>query len=254
MTYDGIDTAYKITADIARQLKDNGYKFIARYLVPNSGSTAWKALTKTEADTIREAGLAVMPIWETASNRVKGGETAGKADAKIARKLAKEMEIPAGTIIYFAADYDVPASDLSYVKEYYKTAQEHLGEYVVGVYGGERVCTAMSALGFPVWQCVAWTNRFIGAADVIQYEWQGGDNAKALTAIIGIPVDLDSAKTMDGMWKSNTEAWYEEPMKWAMENGIIADGEPTDVATKADIAQMCYYLDKRYSGLLTDEL
>lgn len=36
MTYEGIDTAGRISADKARILRENGMSFVARYLVPET--------------------------------------------------------------------------------------------------------------------------------------------------------------------------------------------------------------------------
>lgn len=49
------------------------------------------------------------------------------------------------------------------------------------------------------------------------------------------------------------EPWYAEPMRWAKENGILDGTRPEDFATRAEVAQMFYNLDKRHSGLLTDD-
>ena len=50
--YDGVDTAAKITAATARTLRQEGYSFVVRYLVPDSGGTAWKALTAAEVSAL----------------------------------------------------------------------------------------------------------------------------------------------------------------------------------------------------------
>lgn len=47
--------------------------------------------------------------------------------------------------------------------------------------------------------------------------------------------------------------WYAEAMDWAKENGVCDGTRPEDVATRAEVAQMFYNMDKRYSGLLTDD-
>lgn len=257
--YQGIDTAAKITAKTAEILKREGFSFVARYLVPDSGNTAWKALTAAEAKIIRDAGLAVMLCWETTASRVKGGEVYGEEDAKTARKLAEEMGIPAGTVIYFAADYNVPDADFAAVDGYLAAAMMHSGLYTVGLYGHEKVVNAMREQyeRLKCWQCVAWSNAFSDAAGVIQYEWQGGANAKALTQKIGVAVDLDAAASLDGMWlpeARHTEA--EDAHKWCISMGITDD-------SMRDVSQteLMFYRYHRMavpddyksvSGLLTD--
>lgn len=258
MIYQGIDTAARITPGMAKILRENGVSFAVRYLVPESGSTAWKALTAAEAADIRDAGLALMLVWETTAGRVKSGAAGGAEDAVKARKLAEDMGVPSGTVIYFAADYDVQESDLETVRAYYRAARVACGKYVIGVYGGERVCKAMADAGFSyLWQCVAWTNEFIPAAHVIQYEWQFGSDAQALTTKVGVAVDLDSASTLNGMWlpvQKDTEA--EDAHKWCVSVGIT-DASMRDVR-QTELMLWRYYRyctpedPKSESGIISD--
>ena len=261
MNYDGIDTAARITPETAQKLRENGFSFVARYLVPEEGMTKWKALSASEAQDIRAAGLALMLVWETASERVKVGAAAGAEDGVKAKKLAEAMKIPAGTAIYFAADYNVPDADLSVAEAYFRAARIACSKYPAGVYGGEKIITHMAAKGFArLWQCVAWTNTFV--APVIQYEWQYGENAKALTEKIGVAVDLDSAETLSGMWMPYTEyadgdgtvVEYEDAMKWARSFKLVTD-DMKDVSRFAVMLRRYHNVfsaaedDKKYSGL-----
>ena len=226
MTYEGIDTAAKISAEQAKILRENGISFVCRYLVPNSGSTAWKALTAEEAKGLIDAGMAILPCWETTANRMKGGHDAGKADGAAAKALAEEMGIPAGTVIYFAADYAVPDSDFAKIYAYLYAATVAANPYRVGLYGSQNVVDAMDvrkACEF-FWQCVGGSKKFLPCANVIQYQSQDGTDAKALKAKVGFAVDLDRAETLDGMWQpENPDSEEETAMKWAKENGIVTD-------------------------------
>lgn len=226
MIYDGIDTAAKISARAAKTLRDEGVSFAARYLVPDSGSTAWKALTASEAKGLRDAGLAILLCWETSANRMKGGYDVGQVDGAAARKLAQDMGVPAGTVVYFAADYAVPESDFDVIYDYLYAASVSAYPYKVGLYGSENVVREMDErkVCLHFWQCVGGSNQFLPCAKVIQYQWQGGDEAKALASKVGFAVDLDSAETLDGMWlpeKPSTEE--EDAHKWAVEAGIVDD-------------------------------
>lgn len=256
--YNGIDTAAKITANAAKILREEGFSFVARYLVPNSGNTAWKALTASEVKDIRDARLAVMLCWEATASRVKGGAAAGAEDGRTVRKLGEGMGVPAGTVIYFAADYNVPASDYDAVDAYLDAAMMNCGLYIAGLYGHENVVNAMAKRGYKhFWQCVAWSNEFSDAAEAIQYQWQGSPDALAVKDKIGVAVDLDSAASLNGMWLPepvNTEA--EDAHKWCIDMGISDD-------TMRDVSQtelMFYRYHKltapedykTSSGLLTD--
>ena len=232
--YQGIDTAAKISATAAKTLRSEGISFACRYLVPNSGNTAWKALTASEAADLRGAGLAILLCWETSADRMKGGYDVGHVDGAAARQLAQEMGIPAGTVVYFAADYAVPESDYEAVYQYLYAASGSVSPYRVGLYGSENVVGEMherNACGF-FWQCVGGSNMFLDCAKTIQYEWQGGPNALALAAKVGFAVDLDSAATLTGMWepeRPGTEA--EDAHRWAVSRGLVDE-------TMRDVSQM----------------
>ena len=143
MTFQGIDTAARISARAAKILRSEGIDFAVRYLVPEKGGTAWKALSASEAADIRGAGLALMLCWETTAKRMKDGKGAGEVDGNMARELAEAMGVPPGTVIYYAADYAVPESDYKAVYDYLYAASIAAYPYNVGLYGSENVVGAM---------------------------------------------------------------------------------------------------------------
>ena len=237
MTYQGIDTAARLTADQAKKLRENGVLFAARYLAPG------KDLTPQEVKNLRDAGLAIMLCWETTASRIKDGATAGATDAARAREAAEKLGIPAGAVIYFACDYNAPESDFASIEAYLRTASYNVGGYGVGLYGPEKVVAAMSERGacFYYWQCVAWSNQFLPVADVRQYAWQGDPRAREMALKCGIgAVDLDSAETLAGMWlppvQPEPKPWYADAMAWASDAGLIKDGRPHDPVTRAELA------------------
>lgn len=258
MTYLGVDTAARITAEQAQKLRENGVSFVARYLAPG------KDLTPQEVKNLRDAGLAIMLCWETTASRIKDGATAGATDAARAREAAEKLGIPAGAVIYFACDYNAPESDFASIEAYLRTASYNVGGYGVGLYGPEKVVAAMSERGacFYFWQCVAWSNQFLPVADVRQYAWQGDPRAREMALKCGIgAVDLDSAETLAGMWLPPVQPepekpWYADAMAWAEQAGLIKDGRPNDPVTRAELATVLYRIygpedDKKDSGLLS---
>lgn len=269
--YEGIDTAARITAAQAAKLRENGVSFVCRYIGPESWG---KTITRDEVAALRGAGLAVMLCYETSADRVKGGARAGAEDAVRARQCAQALGVPAGTVIFFAADYDVPAADLATVEAYLRAATFNIEEYGVGLYGPERAVAAMNERGacFYFWQCCAWsTNQFLPVADVRQYAWQGDTRAKAMAAACGLyAVDLDSADTLSGMWLPPVPEpvghWYDDTVLWAEKEGVIApvptvaDARPEDPATRAEVMQMICNYNRRFesedtksaSGLLAE--
>lgn len=267
--YQGIDTAARITAPQAAKLRANGVSFAVRYIGPESWG---KTITAEEIRTLRDDGLAIMLCFESTANRMKGGARAGAEDAVTARNCALALGIPAGTVIFFACDYDAPSSDYASIEAYLRAAAMNIDQYGVGLYGGERTVSAMSERGacFYFWQCVAWSNQFLPVADVRQYAWQGDARAKAMAAACGIyAVDLDSAETLAGMWlppvKPKPEPWYADTVRWAEKEGVISpvatieDARPEDPAMRAEVMQMIRNYNRRFdepdeksaSGLLT---
>ena len=211
MTYQGIDTAARITPSAAEKLRENGVSFAVRYLIP---ARYWNAMTAEEAADIRAAGLALMLCWETTAERAKGGAAAGAEDGLKARELAEAMGVPIGTVIYFAVDFDAQPEDMEDIDAYFRAARIGVGKYNAGIYGGRRVVSALVNTTSWLWQCVAWSDSFVPYATVIQYQWQGSPDAKALSEKVGAAVDLDSATTLAGMWMPKTAIQEEElPMK-----------------------------------------
>lgn len=259
MTYQGIDTVARISADAARVLRDNDISFVGRYLVPGSLS---KALTAKEASTIRDAGLAILLCWELEANAIRQGAERGASDGQRARKCAENLGVPAGACIYFACDYNIPYGDLQTAEKYLKAAQAALGgKYVAGMYGPQKLMAFLSERNLcrHLWQCVAWSSFFHDSVSVRQYEWQGGENAKALAAKLGFDVDLDDCADMAaaGLWMPDAaKPWYADAMAWAEAQGLIKDGRPNDPVTRAELATVLYRIygpedDKKDSGLLS---
>ena len=262
MTYQGIDTAARITAEQAKKLREQGVAFVCRYIGPESWG---KTITPAEAKILRDNGLAILLCYETSAARMLGGARAGAEDGYVARQAAEELGVPSGTVIFFAADWDVQTAELPLCEAYLKTASYNTEQFGVGLYGGERVVSDMSGRGacYYFWQCVAWSNQFLPVADVRQYAWQGDPRAKAMAAATGIyAVDLDSADTLAGMWMPDVPQpethWYDDTIAWATKEGIMDGTRPEDYATRAEVAQMIRNYNRRfeaedakaYSGLL----
>ena len=270
MTYQGIDTAARISAAQAKILRDNGVSFVGRYLVPEAYS---KALTANEAQSLRSAGLAILLCWEISAAAVKGGAARGAQDGAKAREIAEAMGIPEKACIYFACDYNIPNGELPFAEQYVKAAQAALGsKYEAGMYGPFALVDYLSVRGCckKFWQCVAWSPRFLTEALTWQYQWQGSAEAKEMAAKVGFAVDMNVCNdemTKAGFWMPydtyddgdgtvvEPQPWYAGAMAWAEEQGLMMDGRPNDPVTRAELATVLQRYDdsKRFSGLLTDD-
>lgn len=201
----GIDTATPITAAVAAKFAGAGVHYVGRYLVPQTGGTKWKALTAAEAQRIRAAGAAILLCWEIEAERVKKGAETGAEDAARAQKLAKEMGVPAGTAIYFAADYDAAIADYNAIEAYLRGARRNIEQYSVGLYGKYALVEEMAKRNACThfWQCCAWSYGKLSAhANVYQYEWSGGTDALKMADKLGVSVDLNVSAdlTKAGLW------------------------------------------------------
>ncbi len=197
----GIDCASPVSARAANILKAEGYSFVGRYLVPPSYT---KAMSWAEAEILHAAGLEILLVWETTAARMRGGAAAGREDGARAYARARELGVTENAILYFAADFDARAEEMSALRAYLTAARDQTGPYEVGIYGSYRVIEAMResvAKGF--WQCVAWSGgRVSDDMTVYQAQWQGAEEAKALGAKLGFAVDIDECpdSARAGMW------------------------------------------------------
>ncbi len=146
------DCATILTAEKAKTLYSNGYRYIGRYLTGTYNGGVSKAITKEEAEIIFDAGLRFFPIYQT-SAREEGYFTKaqGTEDAKVAIEAAQKLGIPKDTIIYFAVDFDATASHISSrILPYFEKVSEVMNKsvYRTGVYGTRNVCINTAEKGY----------------------------------------------------------------------------------------------------------
>lgn len=131
-------------SNVANLLASNGYSFVGRYY--NTINTS-KNLTLSEAQTLSNAGIVIIPVWEngypTSSSYFSYNK--GVSDATAALNYAKNtIGQPHYTNIYFAVDYDASIADITgCINQYFKgitTIFSNEGHYRPGVYGSGAVC------------------------------------------------------------------------------------------------------------------
>ncbi|MFI1420212.1 glycoside hydrolase domain-containing protein [Streptomyces sp. NPDC020731] len=148
------DGVTKITPARAQALKDAGYKYIGRYLFnPSATDLPEKQIQPGELATIKEYGLNCFPIFQTWSRSADYfSHNQGTIDAFRAIEWAKYHGFKAGTIIYFAVDYDAMDGEVtSYVIPHFRGIMRTIGEnsgYGVGVYGPRNVCQRVADAGY----------------------------------------------------------------------------------------------------------
>jgi len=192
----GIDTPNRITPQIAARITDD---FVCLYLVPErvdylNKSMAWKRMLKSDAEALTVAGKWILSVFETTEKRPRLGRDAGKYDGRMALIETQDKSQPVGSAIYFAVDYDAPASDLPMIYEYLMGAQSELPGYEVGCYGSYAVIEYMGQHGIKHnWQTYAWSNKKLSRyANVYQYH--NGTN------LFGLSCDSNYSYGGEGFW------------------------------------------------------
>ncbi len=198
MTVKGIDCAQPLTAGTAAALYAEGYRFAARYLVPER--YGWKRLTRREAEDITAAGMQVVSVFETSADRPKGSATAGQTDGREALAEARLIGQPAGSAIYFAVDWDAQPNDCDAIEAYLWAAAAEIKGYVIGVYGSYAVVEEMARRipGIRIWQTYAWS-RGRKSDKAHLYQYQNG------VKVAGHPVDLNECYGGAGWWNTKGE-------------------------------------------------
>lgn len=140
------DTATTLTYASAKALKDAGYDVVGRYL------TNKFAMTTEEINNIFKAGLEIFAIYEYGSTLSYYSESGrGTKDGEAARDAALALGIPAGTVLYFAIDYDMEDYQVTNVViPYFEEINNVIAPYSVGIYGSRNVCSRVSESGLAV--------------------------------------------------------------------------------------------------------
>lgn len=150
------DCATILNANKANALYAAGYRYVGRYLTGGigSGSTAVsKAMTTAELEAIFAAGLRVFAIYQDNDPVVSYySEIQGTVDGANAVTAARNLGIPADSIIYFAVDcdmmdYQVTSNAIPYFRGIRKALRAAKNLYKVGIYGSRNICTRVCKQG-----------------------------------------------------------------------------------------------------------
>jgi hypothetical protein len=189
---EGIDTASNIESHAAA-LRAAGAHFACRYIAPPGAAFDWKRLTRSEAQAIITAGLALVVVFESGGQRALTGHAGGVQDANAAEAALADLRLD-GSPVYFAVDFDLRGSDVPAVVAYMTGAASILGKARTGVYGGLRAVSAVMdarAVGY-AWQTYGWSGTptlWDRRSHLRQYK-----NGQQLA---GVAVDLDHALADD---------------------------------------------------------
>lgn len=197
MTVEGVDYAWARPSPVS--LAAAGKRFACRYL---SNSWTGKNLSRTEAEALSRAGVAVVSNWEWRAGDGLRGYDAGVTYAREAQRQAVACGMPAGRPIYFSVDWDATDAELQGpVTQYLRGVASVLGADRVGVYGGYRTIAYADSHGLArwLWQTYAWSaGRWHPAAHIRQYR-------NGVTVAGASDIDLDRAMVADyGQWTTGS--------------------------------------------------
>lgn len=190
MAIPGVDYAWSHPGGLA--IERAGYVFACRY----SSNDPSKDISRTEADDLAAHGVWTVVVRETTANRARAGRDAGIADAKAAVARATAAGMPLGRPLYFAIDYDAPASDRAAICDYFRGVASVIGLSRTGGYGGyDQLKWLIDAdLITWVWQTAAWSGgRLLPGRHIYQYA--------RTVSLAGVSCDINEALTSDfGQW------------------------------------------------------
>ena len=158
-----IDTNDNTTTRIGF-LRARGITAVGRYY----SSSAWKRLTKPEAEALSETGIKLFTVFENSGDPELSVQQ-GIHDAQIALQQATQVAQPEGSAIYFAMEHlpnGYNASHVPGIKSYYSGLRQVLGgKYKLGVYSDGVVCDALLSSGACEYAWLSASTAFPGSKD-----------------------------------------------------------------------------------------
>lgn len=136
-------------------LVQSGYTFVVRYI----GGSTIKRLTVSERDTLHNAGIGIVLVWEVSATRPLTGSQGGTQDGVEARIQADALGYPRDMPIIIANDTDVYVGNVGAVKAYNWAFNASAGP--CGVYGDTDAFKASAGFSKINWHANAWKNKSV---------------------------------------------------------------------------------------------
>jgi peptidoglycan hydrolase-like protein with peptidoglycan-binding domain len=139
-----------------------GMQFVARYYSQSSS----KAITRTEALALSRAGLKLAAVYQDVNNDIQYfGAALGRQCALRALAQASAVGQPAGSAIYFAADFDpTPAQVSGPLTDHFRAVSQTFSaaatQYAVGVYGSGLTCRTVREAGLAAFTWLSGSTGF----------------------------------------------------------------------------------------------
>ena len=193
--FKGLDMYNPVDSTKAQCMSSEGYNFLCRYYAPLGAA---KLLTKSESQTISNAGMDVVPVYEWGGTEASHfNYDNGVSNGREAISRALEIGQPFDTAIYFAVDYPATSADIPNIKDYFRGVSAAMqesknyngGRWTSGVYGSYLVVSELdgySGVNY-TWQTYAWS----GGDDYIYrdiYQYSNGQR------VCSHDIDLNASK------------------------------------------------------------
>ena len=209
----GIHTATNVS-NVLSCLKNNGKTFVGRYFaVVNT----WKALTRTEAQSISAANIYIVSIWEDIDGEDPSyfSYSNGRSDGKHAFDYAANLNQTANTPVYFAVDFDAMLSNKQSILDYFNGVRDGYLQYLhdrhefglpeiyykIGVYGSYDVFTWCKDQGIATYFFQAYAPGWSGGRNANPWSGYHLRQVASNQSLCGINVDLDVSSGAAGGWK-----------------------------------------------------
>jgi len=187
----GIDCANDCSK-LGASIKAAGAGFVGRYY--RTAHSRYDALTFAEVKSLSTAGLDVVALWESASDKADHfAYSSGVDEGTSAYRQALLSGQPRGTPIYFAVDFDASSTQIAGpILDYFKgiadgfnTISGNAPAFKVGVYGSGLVCAWLKNHNLVTHTWLAMSRKWAG----FNYsDW----NIKQGAALPGLGFDHDS--------------------------------------------------------------
>lgn len=132
----GFDCDVTVSADLARRLYEQGYKFCLRYL--SRGPESSNDLSASEATGILNAGLALMPIQHVRKSGWSPNQALGQEDGQAATANAQNVGFPEGVNVWCDLEGVSSSAGTQAVIDYCKAWYDAVSAagYIPGLYVG----------------------------------------------------------------------------------------------------------------------
>jgi hypothetical protein len=186
----GIDMSTD-ASNVLGELKESRVDFVARYY--RDPDSSWPPLSPREAQLLSAQGLKIVAVYEYHSpDPAHFTYDGGYRDAVMAYGEARAVGQPAGSAIYFAADFNAQGDEVGSVVDYFRGVGAGLSgapggaHYAVGVYGSGVVCDAVKRAGLARYTWLSNSIVWDGATDYEDWNIMQG------TALQGLSFDNDA--------------------------------------------------------------